>query len=95
MDIRWIQGVFSRKRPLTWRWMKDGTEVAGERHGGAGPDDWPFLCDDVDISRRSGAIAEWRANDRRRECVTWASLWPHGAETSRAEILAEFDRSDL
>ncbi len=95
MDIRWAQGVFSTKRPLHWRWSKDGAPVAGEERVGAYQEDWPFLCDDVEISRDSGAIAEWRATDRSRNCVTWASLWPHGGASSRAEIIAEFESTGL
>lgn len=93
MDIRWVQGVFSRKRPLQWRWSKNGVPVAGEKNVGAFHDDWSFLCDDVEISRDSGAIAGWRASDRSRDCVTWASLWPQGVESSRAQILAAFEES--
>ncbi len=95
MDIRWAQGVFSTKRPLHWRWSKDGQPVAGEEHAGVYQEDWSFLCEDVEISRDSGAIAEWRAADRSRDCVTWASLWPRGGAGSRAEILAEFERTGL
>lgn len=91
MHIRWAQGVFSTKRPLHWRWSKNGVAVAGEEHAGAFQEDWSFLCDDVEISRDSGAIAEWRATDRSRDCVTWESLWPPGIETSRTQILAEFE----
>lgn len=91
MDIRWTQGVFSRQRPLRWRWSRNGEPVAGEEHVGAVLDDWRFLCEDVEISRDSGAIAAWRANDRSRDCVTWASLWPRGAEFNRAQILSEFE----
>lgn len=91
MDIRWAQGVFSTKLPLRWRWSRDGKPVAGEEHAGAYQEDWPFLCDDVEISQNSGAISEWRATDRSRDCVTWASLWPQGIDTSREQILAEFE----
>jgi hypothetical protein len=95
MDIRWTQGVFSKKRPLRWRWSRNGEPVAVEENAGTFQDDWPFLCEDVEISRKSGAIAEWRANDRSRDCVTWASLWPHGVVTGRAQILAEYERTDF
>lgn len=91
MDIRWTQGVFSREPPLRWRWSKNGAPVAGEERVGVFHDDWPFLCEDVEISRDSGAISAWRASDRSRDCVTWASLWPRGAAASRAQILSDFE----
>lgn len=95
MDIRWTQGVFSRKRPLSWRWSKNGARVSGADKVGAPQDDWPFLCDDVEISRVSGAISDWRAKDRSRNCVTWASLWPRGVEIKRADLLQELRRVDF
>ncbi len=95
MDIRWAQGVFSRKQPLRWRWSKNGLPVAGEEQAGAYQEDWPYLCDDVEISRDSGAIAEWRANDRSENCITWASLWPQGVDTGRAQILSAFETADF
>ena len=95
MDIRWSQGVFSREKPLRWRWSRNGLQVAGEKGVGAFQDDWPFLCDDVEISQASGAIADWRATDRSRGCVTWTSLWPQGADISRADILAEFETAEF
>ncbi len=91
MDIRWSQGVFSQQRPLRWRWSRNGQPVAGEERTGAFREDWPFLCDDVEISRSSGAISAWRADDRSRNCVTWASLWPQGSATRRGQILKEFE----
>ena len=91
MEIRWTQGVFSSKRPLSWRWSRNGEPVAGEERVGAFQDDWPFLCEDIEISRTSGAISSWRATDRSRDCVTWASLWPQGIDSNRAQILTEFE----
>ena len=65
--------------------------MAGEERVGAFQDDWPFLCEDIEISRASGAIASWRATDRSRDCVTWASLWPQGVDSNRKQILTEFE----
>lgn len=95
MDIRWLQGEFSLKRPLNWRWSRDGVEVAGEQHAGAFREDWPYLCDDVEVSRDSGAISGWRARDRRKGCVDWSSLWPPPVRTTRVEVLAVLRQSDF
>ncbi len=95
MDIRWVQGVFSLNKPLSWRWSRNGEKVAGAEKVGADQDDWPFLCDDVELSRASGAISDWRADDRSSNCVTWASLWPDGVATDRAGILAGYRKDDF
>ena len=94
LELSWVQSEFSTRKPLTWRWLKDGTEVAGEAKGGQFRDDWAFLCEDAELSRDVGAIARWRANDRLKDCVNWASLWPAGTETDRGKVLAELSRSD-
>jgi hypothetical protein len=95
MDIRWMQRAFSMKKPLSWRWSRNGARVSGAENVGAPQDDWPFLCDDVEISRASGAISDWRAKDRSRNCVTWASLWPRDVDTRRAELLQEMQRVEF
>lgn len=95
MDIRWVQGEFSLKKPLHWRWSRNGVEVAGQKHAGEFREDWPYLCDDVEASRNAGAISGWRARDRMKGCVDWASLWPAGGGTSRGEVLAELRQSDF
>ncbi len=89
LDIRWAESVFSLKPPLHWRWSGNGVQVAGEENVGASRDDWSYLCDDVEISRESGAISDWRATDRSKQCVTWASLWAKDVMTTRARILDE------
>jgi len=95
LDIRWLQGEFTLKRPLHWRWSRDGVEVAGEKHAGAFREDWPFLCDDVEVSRDSGAISGWRARDRRKGCVDWSSLWPPPVSTTRGQVLAYLRNYDF
>jgi hypothetical protein len=95
MDIRWVQGEFSLKKPLHWRWSRDGVEVAGQEHAGEFREDWPYLCDDVEASRNAGAISGWRARDRMKGCVSWASLWPKTVVITRGEVLAELRQSDF
>lgn len=92
LDLRWVQAEFSTAKPLTWRWIKDGEKVAGAARAGAFREQWPYLCEDAEISGESGAIAGWRVRDRLKSCVRWASLWPDGTETARAELLHELGR---
>lgn len=89
MDIRWNQSEFTLKPPLHWRWSRDGVEVAGEKHAGAFREDWPFLCEDVEVSRENGSISGWRARDRLKGCVNWSALWPPPVSTTRNEVLAD------
>ena len=96
MDIRWLQGEFSLKRPLHL------AVVTRRRRGGRGDsmralsrEDWPFLCDDVEVSRDSGAISGWRARDRRKGCVDWSSLWPPPVSTTRGQVLADLRNYDF
>ena len=95
MDIHWVQGEFSMKPPLHWRWSRDGVELDGEKHAGAFREEWPYLCDDVEASREAGTIANWRARDRLKGCVTWAALWPPDNETARAIVLDELRQFDF
>lgn len=95
MDIRWVQSEFSLKKPLHWRWSRNGVEVAGKKNAGAFRDDWPYLCEDVEVSRNTGAISGWRARDRKKNCVSWASLWPAADETARVDILDQLRQLDF
>lgn len=89
LDFSWVQSELSTTRPLRWRWSRNGVEVAGEERAGEFREQWPFLCEDVEISRDSGAISAWRARDRLKACVRWTSLWPGGVENTRAQVLEE------
>jgi len=95
LDVRWVQGEFSLKRPLHWRWSRDGVEVAGQKHVGAFREDWPYLCEDVEASREDGGISGWRAKDRLKGCVKWKSLWSSDVRITRAQVLAELRRDDF
>ena len=92
LEMRWIQSEFSTQGPLSWRWLRNGAEVAGKNKIGEFRERWPFLCEDVAISGDSGAIAGWRSRDRQKGCVGWTSLWPAGVETDRGKVLAELGR---
>ncbi len=94
LDMRWIESQFTMKRPLSWRWVRNGSELASEKHVGESQEKWPYLCEDVEASLADGAIAEWRAKDRMKGCVTWASLWPPGVTTTRQQVLEELARYD-
>ena len=94
LELRWIQNEFSTRRPLSWRWLRNGAEVAGEEKIGVFRERWPFLCEDVVISGDSGAIAGWRARDRQKGCVGWPSLWPADVLTTRAMVLEGLRVSD-
>lgn len=94
MDLRWIQSEFSVKKPLSWQLSRDGVAIAGEKNIDKFREDWPYLCDDVEASRDNGALSGWRARDRLKNCVTWASLWPAGAP-SRTAILEELAKADF
>lgn len=95
LDLRWVQGEFSLKRPLSWRWSKNGTEIAGEKRTGDFSEKWAFLCEDVEASRDTGAISDWRAKDRLKGCVRWSDLWLPGTATSRQDVLAGLQKHDF
>ena len=95
LELRWIQNEFSTQGPLSWRWLRNGAEVAGKDKIGEFRERWPFLCEDVVISGDSGAIAGWRSRDRQKGCVNWSSLWPAGVETDRGKVLAELGRFEF
>ena len=95
LDFNWVQSEFSTTKPLRWSWSRNGVEIAGEAGVGEFRERWPFLCEDVEISRDSGAIAAWRARDRLKSCVSWASLWPGSVDTTRAELLHSLRRFDF
>ncbi|NNF40800.1 MAG: hypothetical protein HKN64_05430 [Woeseiaceae bacterium] len=94
LELRWIQSEFSTRGPLSWRWLRNGTEVASEDKAGEFRERWPFLCEDVAVSGASGAIAGWRMRDRQKGCVDWRSLWPADVQTTRAMVLDDLRRSD-
>jgi hypothetical protein len=94
LDLRWTQSEFSIKKPLSWQFSRNGVEVAGEKKIGEFKEDWAYVCEDVEISRDSGALSRWRTRDRLKNCVTWASLWPAGAP-SRPAVLAELAKADF
>ena len=89
LDIRWTESVFSLKPPLHWRWSRDGVEVAGEKNAGAFRDDWPYLCDDIEIKpriRRYIGVARERSQQELRHVgVAVAGK----RSTTRAQILDE------
>ncbi|MDH4031123.1 MAG: hypothetical protein OEU49_09770 [Chromatiales bacterium] len=95
MDLRWIQSEFSTRRPLTWRWSRDGVEVAGQERVGAFREEWPYLCEDAQASLDAGTMSGWRAKDRLKNCVTWDSLWPDGVQTTRAQVLDTLRQDDF
>lgn len=95
LDLSWAQSEFSTYGPLNWHWSRNGVEVEGETRAGEFREQWPFLCEDVEISRDSGAISAWRARDRLKSCVNWSSLWPAGIATDRAKVLAELGRFEF
>jgi hypothetical protein len=95
LDLKWVQGEFSTKRPLSWRWARNGMEVAGEKHAGEFRQKWAWLCEDAEVSRDDGAISNWRARDRLQDCVHWDDLWPTGNAPPRREVLAELQKHDF
>ena len=94
LELRWIQNEFSTQGPLSWRWLRNGAEVAGKEKTGEFRERWPFLCEDVVISGDSGAIGGWRSRDRQKGCVGWPSLWPPDIQTTRAMVLDELRLSN-
>jgi len=95
LDIRWIESQFTLKKPMSWRWSRNGQQLASEKHVGESKSKWPYLCDDVEASLAEGAIADWRARDRMKGCVTWASLWLDGVESSRQQVLEYLESHDF
>ena len=75
--------------------VRSGSEVRGDAKTGQFRERWPFLCEDVETSRDSGAIAAWRARDRLKACVNWPSLWPDGVELTRAQVLEDLRRFEF
>ena len=94
LELRWNQNEFSTQGPLSWRWLRNGAEVAGKNKIGEFRERWPFLCEDVVISGDSGAIGGWRSRDRQKGCVGWPSLWPPDVQTTRAMVLEELRLSN-
>lgn len=94
LDIRWVEPQFTSKPPMSWRWSRDGKKLASEKRVGESKSKWPYLCNDVETSLAEGAIAEWRAKDRMKGCVTWSSLWPEVVKTTREEVLEYLARYD-
>ena len=95
LDLKWSQSEFSTKRPLSWKWSRNGMEVAGEKHTGEFRQKWAWLCEDVEVSRENEAISNWRARDRLKDCVHWNDLWPAGNAPPRSEVLAELQEHDF
>lgn len=95
LDLRWVQSEFSTAHPLTWSWIENGVKVAGAAKTGAFREQWPYLCEDAEISSDSGTMANWRVRDRLKSCVRWASLWPGSAQNTRAQLLEELGRVDF
>lgn len=94
LDIRWVQGEFSLKKPFSWRWSRNGAEIAAEKNVGEFLNKWAFLCEDVEVSRDNGAISDWRARDRLKDCVRWPDLW--GTDTpTREQVLADLQQHDF
>ncbi len=95
LELRWIQHEFSTQGPLSWRWLRNGTKVAGEDKSGEFRERWPFLCEDAVISGDSGAIAGWRSRDRQKDCVDWPSLWPSDVQSTREMVLDKLRLSNF
>ena len=95
LDLKWTQSEFSTKRPLSWRWSRNGMEVAGEKNVGEYREKWKYVCEDVEASRENEAISNWRARDRLKDCVHWDDLWPAGNAPPRLEVLAELQEHDF
>lgn len=94
LDLRWTQSEFSINKPLSWQLSRNGAEVAGEKKTGAFKEDWPYVCEDVEVSRDNETLSSWRTRDRLKKCVTWSSLWPAGAP-SRQAVLADLAKADF
>jgi len=94
LDLRWVQGEFSLKKPFSWRWSRNGAEIAAEKNVGEFLNKWAFLCEDVEVSRDNGAISDWRARDRLKDCVRWSDLWPENVPT-RQQVLADLQQHDF
>lgn len=95
LDLRWVEGEFSLKHPFSFRWARDGVALASEKHFGEFSEDWPYLCEDVEASRQTGAISEWRTRERLDDCVHWAELWPAPVPMTRQQVLAQLQEYDF
>jgi hypothetical protein len=95
LDLRWVEGEFSIKNPFSFRWSRNGAEIASEKHFGEFSEKWPYLCEDVEASRATGAISKWRTRERLDDCVHWAELWPAPVPMTRKQILAQWQEYDF
>jgi hypothetical protein len=91
VSVQLDQVKISRKGPLTLRVTRGDREVAAVT-GGAEPDVWKPLCEDIEANVAGGKPSA----DARRElarCVRWAALFPGiDGVPSRDEIRTELER---
>lgn len=93
LELSWTEPNFSSTRtPLTWRLSKDGEPVAGLEDGGTPRNEWPPLCEDLEL--RAAAKDKIPREIRRAldECVRWAGLWRDFVDAPpRRQLLAELE----
>jgi hypothetical protein len=85
--------------PLSYSFFRDDALVTEGQGEGADTDEWPALCEEVEISF-SGEKKDSRAAARAMKgCVSWDSLWPAELDAPDREtvrqLLAEVDYRPL
>jgi hypothetical protein len=76
LEISWNEGRFGgNKGPLSWSLTADGRPSVGESDLGNARDDWPVLCEEIEVNVPDGETMPGWARRAMKDCVTWASLW--------------------
>lgn len=93
ISIRFGEGGFRHRSPVTVRLETDGKEVARLEPAAADPETWPALCEDIPAALPAGAKLPGPARRDLAGCIHWTALWPGmAAVPSRVEVRAEIAR---
>ena len=98
VDVVLLEDGFSMREagPLTYRVMQDVATHQFLDKEGPGFDDWPYLCDDLELAYPDGKKMPRSVRRQMETCLHWAELWP-GVDGvgSRAAVLEDMARFDF
>lgn len=61
--------------PLGFEARQSGESLAAAERAGGPPDDWPYLCDDIEVAVSEERGPSMQERTRLRDCVDWKSVW--------------------